>query len=82
MRRDAVATPCTAAMNRTTGTIATWSPSGLTISASADIVAAVKDLLLLYRSLADETRLRILALLLGAGELCVSGTVAVAATSR
>lgn len=31
----------------------------------------MNDILLLYKSLADETRLRILALLLAEGELCV-----------
>ena len=36
----------------------------------------MNDVLLLYKSLADETRLRILALLLAEGELCVCDIIA------
>lgn len=48
----------------------------LTTSGFTDIVRHMKDSLLLYKSLSDETRLRIMALLLAEGELCVCDIIA------
>ena len=47
----------------------------MTISAYADIVIAMKNTAQIFKALADETRLRILALLLD-GELCVCEIIA------
>jgi ArsR family transcriptional regulator len=49
----------------------------LTISIFADIVGAMENITLIFQSLDDATRLRILALLLEKDELCVCDLVAV-----
>jgi ArsR family transcriptional regulator len=48
----------------------------LTISALADIVSLMKNHVQLFKTLADETRLRILMLLYAEGELCVCDIIA------
>jgi ArsR family transcriptional regulator, arsenate/arsenite/antimonite-responsive transcriptional repressor len=49
----------------------------LTVSGIADIVPSMQNIALLFQSLDDETRLRILALLLEEDELCVCDLVTV-----
>lgn len=52
------------------------SRTGLTTSVISNIVKPMKQNLLIYKALADETRLRILALLLLESELCVCDIIA------
>lgn len=49
----------------------------LTISTTADIVPSMENIACIFQSLDDETRLRILALLLEEDELCVCDLVSV-----
>jgi len=51
--------------------------TGLTISGKANILHTMIELTSVFQSLEEDTRLRILALLMEAGELCVCDLIAV-----